>query len=157
MDPNLILRVPPPLDQAWLEHEKATNLLAALPIITDSKERQELYSKRCKDLNAQLLACGDRHLTKGIKIHDTSIEVRTTFPTHYIPVRSYNLISAPAEPAPGAPDVRCTPSEEPLPPIVIYYHGGGLYVGDLDGEDLTCRRICKALQCSVFRRLPSHA
>ena len=34
--------------------------------------------------------------------------------------------------------------------IVIYYHGGGLYVGDLDSEDLTCRRICKELGCTVY-------
>ena len=34
--------------------------------------------------------------------------------------------------------------------VVIYYHGGGLYVGDLDSEDLTCRRICKQLGCTVY-------
>ena len=34
--------------------------------------------------------------------------------------------------------------------MVIYYHGGGLYVGDLDSEDLTCRRICKELGYTVY-------
>ncbi len=41
---------------------------------------------------------------------------------------------------------------------MVYFHGGGLYNGDLDSEDLTCRRIFKALQCRVFsctyRKMP---
>jgi acetyl esterase/lipase len=33
---------------------------------------------------------------------------------------------------------------------VIYYHGGGLCVGDLDRENLTCRRIVQELDCAVY-------
>lgn len=43
---------------------------------------------------------------------------------------------------------------------MIYYHGGGLYVGDLDSEDLTCRRICLSLKITVYsclyRLMPEH-
>lgn len=35
-------------------------------------------------------------------------------------------------------------------PVVIYYHGGGLQVGDLDSGDLSCRRICLLLCISVI-------
>jgi acetyl esterase/lipase len=42
--------------------------------------------------------------------------------------------------------------------MVVYFHGGGLYVGDVDSEDLTCRRICKGLRCTVYsctyRKMP---
>ncbi|KAF8859358.1 hypothetical protein BDZ45DRAFT_714100 [Acephala macrosclerotiorum] len=141
MDRNLFLQTPPPLDTAWLAHEAATNLLVPQPIITDPKARQALYSQRCKDLNAQLLSSRDKHLTEGIKIHDTCIG--------RIPIRSYNPIPEPEASAPSH-DLKSTQKEEVLRPIVIYYHGGGLYVGDLDSEDLTCRRICKALQCTVY-------
>lgn len=141
MDHNLFLQTPPPLNTAWLDHEATANLLAPQPIITDPKERQKLYSQRCKDLNAQLLSGRDKHLTAGIKIHNTCIG-RT-------PIRSYKAIPDPKNPLPSH-DLGSAQLEEVLRPIVIYYHGGGLYVGDLDSEDLTCRRICKALQCTVY-------
>jgi pimeloyl-ACP methyl ester carboxylesterase len=34
--------------------------------------------------------------------------------------------------------------------FVIYYHGGGLKVEDLDSEDLSCRRICKEARIVVI-------
>ncbi|KUJ23564.1 alpha/beta-hydrolase [Mollisia scopiformis] len=141
MDPNMFPKLPPPLDPAWLVHEQAANLFAPQPTITDPKERRALYSQRCKDLNAQLLTGRDKHLAEGIKIHDTSIGT--------IPVRSYSAIPA-IEGSPPPYDLKSFVPREPLHPIVVYYHGGGLHVGDLDSEDLTCRRICKELQCTVY-------
>ncbi|KAK6522356.1 hypothetical protein TWF281_002922 [Arthrobotrys megalospora] len=42
----------------------------------------------------------------------------------------------------------------------IYIHGGGWRVGDLDSEDLTCRRLCHTLNLVVFsinyRKVPEH-
>ncbi|EWC47758.1 hypothetical protein DRE_02958 [Drechslerella stenobrocha 248] len=42
----------------------------------------------------------------------------------------------------------------------IYLHGGGWRVGDLDSEDLTCRRLCYTLNLAVFsinyRKVPEH-
>jgi len=139
MESNYFLKAPPPLDPAWLAHEQAAKLLDPKPIITNPQERQALYSQQFKDLNALLLAGRDRHLTENIKIHDTSIGS--------IPIRSYNPAQ---EGPPPSYDAKSIVREELLRPIIIYYHGGGLYVGDLDSEDLTCRRICKALQCTVY-------
>src|SRR5450432_1299194 len=34
--------------------------------------------------------------------------------------------------------------------LIIYYHGGGLRVGDLDSEDLSCRRMCKGTEATVI-------
>ncbi|KAK6342171.1 hypothetical protein TWF730_001650 [Orbilia blumenaviensis] len=43
---------------------------------------------------------------------------------------------------------------------LIYIHGGGWRVGDLDSEDLTCRRLCHTLNLVVFsinyRKVPEH-
>jgi acetyl esterase/lipase len=39
---------------------------------------------------------------------------------------------------------------------VVYYHGGGLRVGDLDSEDFSCRRMCKALVCIIEYGLMPH-
>lgn len=167
-DPNLILQSPPPLDPTWVAHEKAAGLLLSKPAITDVKVRQASYSQACRDRNAHLLSGRDEHLNHEIHIHDTSIEVG--FDSHHpgerepysrarrIPIRSYNPPSWPS----GPPDAYTAPGK-PEPEgqdIVIYYHGGGLVVGDLDSEDLTCRRICKEIGCTVYscdyRLMPEH-
>lgn len=167
-DPNLILERPPPLDPAWLAYEKAANLLSK-PVTTDIKARQAAYSQACRDRNAHLLSGRDEHLNHGIHIQDTFIELGSdiTHPgereahsrAYKIPIRSYNPSSLPSGPPP-----RYVPPGKPEPEgqdIVIYYHGGGLVVGDLDSEDLTCRRICKELGCTVYscgyRLMPDHS
>ncbi len=150
MDSKLILQIPPPLHPAWLAHEKIFNLLAPQPAITDPKVRQITHSQKCKDPNAALLSGRDSHLNYDIKIHDTQIGANphpASGVSHYIPIRSYNLLSNPGGPP---PQYGAEGEEQKGRPIVVYYHGGGLYVGDLDSEDLTCRRICKTLQCTVY-------
>jgi acetyl esterase/lipase len=153
MDPKLILLTPPPLHPDWLAHEKSFNLLVPQPIITDPYLSQKRYSNTCKAANAKLLAGRDKHLTVDILIQDTKIEAHpSSDDTHFIPIRSYNLTSFQS----SLQDGLTTRGE--VRPIVIYFHGGGLYNGDLDSEDLTCRRICKALQCTVYsctyRKMP---
>ncbi|KAG4432576.1 hypothetical protein IFR05_011933 [Cadophora sp. M221] len=162
MDPTLILYTPPPLDPAWLDHEKSANLLTPAPVLTSSSERQQLYASNCRKLNAELLSGRDKHLTEGIKIHDTGIETSpgSSGDPVYIPIRSYKPASPPSGPPepvisptiPGDEETGREGEEESDDgvPIVIYYHGGGLYVGDLDSEDLTCHRVCKELQCTVY-------
>lgn len=166
-DPNLILQSPPPLDPTWLAHEKVAGLLSK-PAITDAKARQETYSQECRNRNAYLLSGRDEHLKHGIHIADTSIEVgidmyhpgerEPYYRARRIPIRSYNPKSWPS----GPPDAYSAPGKAlpESPDIVIYYHGGGLAVGDLDSEDLTCRRICKELGCTVYscdyRLMPDH-
>lgn len=150
MDSSLFLKTPPPLDPAWLAHEKAANLLAPQPIIDSASERQASYSQRCKNLNSELLGGRDMHLASGLTIHDFLVPGDAKGSSS-VPVRSYIPALASAEAG----------SEGGTGPLVIYYHGGGLYVGDLDSEDMTCRRICKGLQCTVYsvdyRLMPQHS
>lgn len=54
-----------------------------------------------------------------------------------------------------------TPTDCPVPaPAVIYLHGGGWVLGDLDAQDATCRHLaqrCRAVVVSVAYRLaPEH-
>ena len=169
MDSKLVFKVPPPLDSAWLAYEKSANLLAP-PAIVDPKDRQRIYSQKCRDLNAHLLSGRDKDLNDGIIIYDTQIEtssdpncddslglpIRSKNPSsppafannHFIPIRSYNPVSFPS--GPSFQQFEAKDQGQEGSPIVIYYHGGGLCVGDLDSEDMTCRRICKSLQCTVY-------
>ena len=53
------------------------------------------------------------------------------------------------------------PAGEKVPrPLVVYFHGGGWFLGDLDGEDGVCRDFCADLDCVVvsvdYRLAPEH-
>ncbi len=46
------------------------------------------------------------------------------------------------------------------PPLVVFYHGGGWVIGDLDSHDGTCRALARASKASVlsvaYRLAPEH-
>ena len=50
------------------------------------------------------------------------------------------------------------PSPSPNLPVMIFYHGGGWVLGDLDSHDGLCRKIAMAAHCAVvsvgYRRAP---
>ena len=45
-------------------------------------------------------------------------------------------------------------------PALVYYHGGGWVIGDIDTHDVLCRQLCQASGCAVFsvdyRLAPEH-
>lgn len=45
-------------------------------------------------------------------------------------------------------------------PVLVYYHGGGWVIGDLDTHDVLCRQLCNASDCAViavdYRLGPEH-
>src|ERR1051326_2956077 len=47
-----------------------------------------------------------------------------------------------------------------LLPALVWYHGGGWLLGDLDSHDVACRRFCNAACCRVisvdYRMAPEH-
>lgn len=59
--------------------------------------------------------------------------------------------------------VRCRlyrSSTETPAPLLIYYHGGGWVIGDLDSHDDICRKLAREARCSViavdYRLAPEH-
>jgi acetyl esterase len=86
--------------------------------------------------------------------------------------RAMRMTPPPAEPTPvGAVADRTLPSaREPIPVRIyspatpaqrgalVYFHGGGWVIGDLDSHDETCRRLCSGAGLTVisvhYRRAP---
>jgi acetyl esterase len=76
---------------------------------------------------------------RGVAVTDRTVPG----PAGAIPVRVYRPDDAP-----------------PAPPIVVFYHGGGWVVGDLDTHDGDCRMLARISRCVVvavdYRRAPEH-
>jgi acetyl esterase len=56
---------------------------------------------------------------------------------------------------------RARPAEAARPqPVVVYFHGGGWVIGDLESHDQLCRALANAVPCSViavhYRLAPEH-
>jgi acetyl esterase len=68
------------------------------------------------------------------------------------PVASVQLLLAPG---PGGPiPVRGYrpkgAGKDEVLPALVYFHGGGWVIGDLDTHDVVCRTLCNAARCAVF-------
>jgi acetyl esterase len=62
-----------------------------------------------------------------------------------------------------AGELRCrvySPVAEPPFPVIVYFHGGGWVVGDLDTQDMICRALCHGADAVVlsvdYRLAPEH-
>jgi len=66
----------------------------------------------------------------------------------------------PAETDEGIPLRLYVPAAEPPHPTLVFYHGGGWVVGDLDTHDNVCRALCARADCAVvavdYRLAPEH-
>ena len=74
-------------------------------------------------------------------------------PAGDIPVRIYRPRDGSGSPlrgvAPGAGEGAGAPSGRGDPPILVYYHGGGWVIGDLDTHDYACRELSVGAGCIV--------
>ena len=72
-------------------------------------------------------------------------DLQASGPAGAIPVRSYRPLGVPAE---------------AVLPVLVYYHGGGWVIGDLDTHDVLCRQLCNLSGCAVvavdYRMGPEH-
>ena len=52
------------------------------------------------------------------------------------------------------------PSNDVKAPVIIYFHGGGFVMGDLESHDLVCRHLCKKTKATIiavdYRLAPEH-
>ena len=122
-----ILREPPLMDKAWLEYERDAG---PRPTYSSIFEKQSRYAKDCRDLHRKAMAPGSRdfHLSEGVTTREFTVpSERDGF---LIPVHQYRLVHGNS-----SGDLNET--------VVVYYHGGGLMIGEADSEALSCRRILK--------------
>lgn len=139
MDEDLpVLRQAPPLDPSWLAYEIEADLLSPKPII-DPIERQPLYADQCRQRNAAMMAPGarDHYLSQGIRTQ--FISVPSSKDGFHIPVLQYDRIPDSDSASDSADETSVMEPEC----VLVYYHGGGLLVGEADAEDLSCRRLVK--------------
>jgi acetyl esterase len=76
------------------------------------------------------------------------------------PVESVQLLLAPGPaglsggPAPGPVPVRAYrpkgAGKEEVLPALVFFHGGGWVIGDLDTHDVVCRTLANGARCAVF-------
>ncbi|KAM0322672.1 hypothetical protein ACHAQA_009261 [Verticillium albo-atrum] len=141
---NLILASPPPLDAAWLQFEEDANLKAPKKVYASPVERQPVYAEECRQLHAKLMAA-------GAPFHRLSEDIITTQTTTPSSLDQYEI-----------PVLQFRHSKVVDPTVVVvYYHGGGLFVGEADSEELSCRRIVKDVENSTvfsvgYRLMPVH-
>ncbi|OLN86576.1 AB hydrolase superfamily protein 5 [Colletotrichum chlorophyti] len=119
---HLALKEAPPLDPAWLKHEDEAGLNGPKPVFASLLDRQPVYAADRRRVNASMLVPGApyHHLSS---ISSQSLTAPSTVDNFQIPILRF---SAGTE----DPDV-----------VFVYYHGGGLFVGEADSEELSCRRI----------------
>lgn len=99
----------------------------------------DLPPPACRDLYRHILAAADR-APADVTVADTLLPVAGGAQT--IPLRIY------------------TPRAAGPHAVVVYFHGGGYVVGDLDGYDAVCRQLCEDSEAVVvsvgYRKAPEH-
>lgn len=99
----------------------------------------DLPPEICRQVYRQILAAGDLPAA-DVKVANRTLEG----PASKIPVRIYTPHSAADKPR----------------GIVLYCHGGGFALGDLDAYDSVCRSICLSSDCVLlsvdYRLAPEH-
>lgn len=121
----------PPLDPAWLAFEETRRKQSPPQQFASILDRQPVYAQECRELLARMTAPGARDdaLLQGIQ--RTDFTVPSSVDGFAIPVMRLDLVESKQN---GETEVD-----------IIYYHGGGLFVGEADSEELSCRRLLKSM------------
>ncbi|KKA27957.1 hypothetical protein TD95_001215 [Thielaviopsis punctulata] len=155
---SLVLSKCPQIDKSWLDFEAAKSAAAASSekqtakerkshVSTKAKVKQEKYAKECRLLNQSMIGPGApfAELAHGIRINELS--ATSSRDGANVPIIRYSRVKD----AGLDPDV-----------VVVYYHGGGLWVGEADSEELSCRKLVMsgsnyAVYSVGYRLLPDYA
>lgn len=103
----------------WIKGQNGIGTLDLSP-----EENREINRKELKKLGNLI----DFPPIKMTRIRNREIEMRDG---HKIPIRIYN------------------PSEKTDLPLIVYYHGGGFVLRDIDSHDRVCRRVAKVNEAVV--------
>ncbi|KAF7548630.1 hypothetical protein G7Z17_g6948 [Cylindrodendrum hubeiense] len=142
----LAFQTAPPLDPACLEWEEELKHRGPPRVFESVLERQPIYAQECRDSHAQMMAPGARDYELSQGVERKEFTVPSSVDGFAIPVLQLDL----------------TEHQDQDPEIVIiYYHGGGLRVGEADSEELSCRHLVKSgigrvrLYSIGYRLMPS--
>lgn len=125
----LAFKVAPPLDRAWLAHEKTMKLRGPPRVFSSVLERQPIYAQECRDSHANQMAPGARDFDLSQGLVKSDFTIPSSKDGSPIPVLQLDLVGSEGH----DPDI-----------IIIYYHGGALKVGEADSEELSCRHLMKS-------------
>lgn len=145
---GLAYKVAPPLHPAWVQAEEELKRSGppsghSIPPL----KRQGLYAQECRNLLARATAPGARDHALSRGIHRTEFTIPSSVDGFPIPVLQL--------------DTTETKDQEPEG-ILIYYHGGGLHVGEADSEEFSCRRLIKSSSARLrlysigYRLMPTY-
>ncbi|KAL5604818.1 hypothetical protein BROUX41_001844 [Berkeleyomyces rouxiae] len=152
----LILTQCPPIDKSWADHEAAK--VAASPpsdrtvvkekkshVSSKAKAKQQSYAHECRLLNRRLMAPDGLfpELAHGVQVKQMA--ARSTLDNAKVPILRYSR----RQDAGTRPDA-----------VLIYYHGGGLWIGEADSEELSCRKLLVGnyhVYSVGYRLLPDYA
>lgn len=119
----------PPPDPAWSAYEG--DLVSQFPgkEYASISEQRAAYAQECRDKFQKATAPGarDHHLLEGVEKKELSISSTVDG----LPIRVMQL------------DLAEHKNQEPEV-VIIYFHGGGLTVGEPESEELACRRMVKS-------------
>ena len=119
----------PPLDPAWLAFDRDVASKEPKKEYASQLERQPEYARERREFLQKMTAPGApfHDLSQGIERKDFTIP--SSVDGFAIPIMQFDL----------------TQFKDQDPEIVIiYYHGGGLVVGEADSEELSCRQLIKS-------------
>ncbi|RHZ62621.1 hypothetical protein CDV55_105191 [Aspergillus turcosus] len=118
----------------WEEFHSKNKTLVPILVGTVKSLRETMFNVK---MRGQIKAAP---ITKGLAVYDRTISSEKGVE---IALRVYTP----------------SPQEENLP-VMIYFHGGGWALGDLEGEDRTCRVLCVSIGMVVvsvdYRLAPEH-
>lgn len=151
---TLVLHKAPAPDSAWLRAEAQFGFSVALAHGKQPTDlqRQKLYAEECREQLASVTAIGatDQHLQQGIRKREMTVQAADGFRIPVIQLDSPSMKNETAQ-TEVVPDV-----------ILVYFHGGGLRVGEADSEELSCRRIIKSFNGNIrlysvgYRLMPEY-
>lgn len=105
-------------------------LLGRLPLGVQTRLGALLRNPhRALDPHLQLLVAAQRHPTPVVQVRSLTVSGHEGQP---LEARLYR------------------PSQAGRVPLVLFYHGGGFVVGDLDTHDEACRLLCQSSECAVL-------
>ncbi|KAH7158160.1 Alpha/Beta hydrolase protein [Dactylonectria estremocensis] len=148
-DPDLkalAFETAPTLDIAWLEFEEELKRRGPPRVFKSVLERQPIYAQECRESHAKMMAPGARDFELSQGVERKEFTIPSSVDGFAIPVLQLDLTEHQSQ----EPEI-----------VIIYYHGGGLRVGEADSEELSCRHLVKSdvgrvrLYSIGYRLMPS--